>query len=338
MADIDQACRDLSSLVESEKHEDWPVLHVPLHANTFPLAYVYSCLLLIRANQLPAGVSAPTWASSVSAIPATPEDIKKLPLINKLKVPEEWSDKPPRLEPSARFNIFFANKTQITRWERLLTFQPFLFFNYEHKFFLVEDSTSPASYNSVSDWIKALPNTLKKIRIVTDIEAEVGALRNELYTAFAKGNKTPPSEGIQVVRSNERSPYDVFQWTFADGPSKEIARVLFFGTPLCETLKSKSNYRAITCAFEPVPTYLCIHASDPAEAYCPVWPIYKFFTQLGYPNNGSRSGLADLTEIATGFRRCMETRLPIEEPNFPAQFKESISNHCILVDKADLFK
>jgi hypothetical protein len=254
---------------------------------------------------------------------------------------EEWGDKPPSIVRDARFNIFFANETQIRRWRSLLTFKPFLFFNYTHKFFIVEDSGSKVEVE-IDVWVQNLPNKVETIRIVTDIEAEAGMLRNKLYIAFAEKNKTPPREGIQIALSNKRSPLDVFRWTFVDGPSQKIARVFFFGTPLCETLKDKTGYKEVTCdKLDAVPTYLCIHASDPAEAYCPVWPIYEFFEQLGYPTTAgsSPSSLVDLTEVATGFRRCMETRLPeIDGAKFNEHFKKSILDHCVLVDKASLFR
>lgn len=148
---------------------------------------------------------------------------------------EEWSEKPPRIVRDARFNIFLANEEQIKRWKSLLTFQPFLVFEYEHKFFLVEDNTaSPVSYTDLNDWVAKMPSTpsiVENIRIVTDIEAEACAFRNELYIAFAKSNRTPPSEGVQIASSKERSPHNVFEWTFRDGPSKKIKRVFFFGTP-----------------------------------------------------------------------------------------------------------
>lgn len=71
-----------------------------------------------------------------------------------------------------------------------------------------------------------------------------------------------------------------------------------------------------------------------------MWPIYKFFKELGYPKVGSsHSALVDLTDIAAGFRRCMETRLPgIKEVEFKNQFERSISKHCSLVDETELFK
>lgn len=65
MVAIVDACNELSALVESSDYKDWPVLHVPLHANTFPLAYVYSCLLLNRGDKTPvAGGGNPSSSSN----------------------------------------------------------------------------------------------------------------------------------------------------------------------------------------------------------------------------------------------------------------------------------
>lgn len=344
MASIKQACKELLPLVEKEDHKHWPVLHVPLHANTFPLAYVYSCVLLIRAHQLPVA-SAPSWAKAVKPIPATTpekiEEIKKLPLIKSKIRTEEWTDKPPELDRSASFNIFFANDKQIDLWHTRLGFQYFPIFNYMHKFFLVEDSTT-LTYKTVRDWVQNLTGSLDQLRIVTDIEAEAGRLRAAIHLAFAELNKRPPA--VEIARAFERSPHDVFQWTFVDDGAKKIARVFFFGTPLCQILQAKKDrankdrYKTVTYDKEVVPTYLCIHASNPAEAYYPVWPFYKFFEELGYPLGGTPT-LVDLNTVADAFRRCMETRLPgLNEQDFETHFSKSIETHCSLVERGNVFK
>jgi hypothetical protein len=340
---LESATKALMPLLDSRDPVNWPVLHIPMHANTFPLAYIYSSLLLSRVGKA-CKSNTPTWIDTVVSATSSWIDhpfkysqaIKDHILEEKI-LDKDWGNDPPKLDRDALFNLFFANKEQIDdpNWKYLGSFYAFHIFNYSHQFFLGDGS--PGSDTELDEWIKCVEDNTE-IRIITDIKAQAGLLHSHVLKALLKSSKN--FEKISIALSSSRKPTDVLHWTFVDKKQPTLKRIFLFGTPLCEILKSKYQVIPYTTTSEAkdIPTYLCIVSSNPSHGSLPASPIYEFFKSLKY-NEKYKNLTSDgsFEDIATAFRQCVETNLPDIPGTFIDDFNRSISVHCKLASRDKFF-
>lgn len=344
----------LMPLLSSPAPKDWPVLHVPMHANTFPLTYIYSLLLLLRVDEPPYNdIDFPAWWDRAITIqdywkenvPDKEKKVIKDHILESKILCQDWGDDPPKLDYTSKFNLFFANKSQVERWCRLVgKIHLFMIFNYLHEFVLVDNENKSGSLVPIEDWDHWL-NELSdetEIRIITDIEAQALLLHDFLQQKISTKNKRCAK--INIVSSTNRTPRDVMHWTFVDKKGGKVKRVFLLGTPLCEILKYKRNDKSenVYTALEykaNVKTFFCIVPSQPSPGSLPAYPIYEFFKSLKYnvPYAAAHTSDGSFDNIATAFRQCIETNLPDIPGSFKEDFNRSISKHCKLALSMKLF-
>lgn len=184
----------LSDLLEicGSEERDIPVMYVPFHANTFPLAHGYYEALKKLFK--------PEW------------------LIEQKIRSEDWKNEMPRLDRSAYYNVFFANEDQKNRWKQKETFHYAKIFEYTHKFVLVNTPVLTSLYKSVANAIgidtlclKLITASFKELRIVSDIIPEAEKLRKDIVKEISKA-PTPSViqiKRISIVDAKARSLIDV---------------------------------------------------------------------------------------------------------------------------------
>ena len=297
----------LDDLIEGDDWQKWPVLHTPIFANTFPLAYKYAETLVERTK-------ATDWNGPNAEV-----------LIKaKIRI-DEWDLKPPMFDHRASHNIFFANRKQKERFSKTLDFHERKIFKFAFKSFFVrsvlrsetprvvpfetwlenleikikkfDDSkkklASAATKTSKLETIKKLILEKKSTResesdeffelvLTTDVRTEAEDFRVVLVKAFIESNI---DVRLRIVKYGDQPLEDSVLEDIDESREAARERIFFVGLPLLSAFEKTCGFLAVCTppALETFDTWLCIHASEPDRSWAPVSAILAFFEWLKYP-------------------------------------------------------
>ena len=338
----------LGDLIEGDDWQKWPVLHTPIFANTFPLAYWYAETLVKRTK-------ATDWNGPNAEV-----------LIKaKIRI-DEWDLKPPMFDHRASHNIFFANRKQKERFSKTLDFHERKIFKFAFKSFFVRSvlRSEPPRVMPFETWLENLQIKIKKfddskklilkkkstresesdeffeLVLTTDVRTEAEDFRVVLVNALIKSNI---DVRLSIVKYGDQPLEDSVLEDIDSDREAARERIFFVGLPLLSAFEKTCGFLAVCTppALETFDTWLCIHASEPDRSWAPVSRILAFFKLRNYPIHGG--GKVTSSEMPVDVSsECIDAffkvnREPLrflgesKKQDVVSLFNRGIGEHCKLV-------
>lgn len=306
--------------------ENWPVLHIPIYANVFTLAFCYYDAInrtLIDPN------------SKLTGLKELVEEVAQDFLI-----PHEHWGEFPECDDKRKHHIFVADQNQVDRWRKHRRFWAGSVFNYKHNFVLVKCSTTLPNPNINWDDLLSFLKDQEHILIVSDLAAEADRLRETIIRKVCEcyGAEQNQIKSIEITSPDKRKLQEVLA-TYALGKSQSC-RLLLFGTPYCDLLKDSGTYTTVTYDSDEIPTYVCWLSSSTSEPVPHLRAFYDFFRELfdnGRPLHTSFTAATvdignEFHKVARAFQRLAEVkgrilRVGIDSQSFTKHFCSCV-DHC----------
>jgi len=324
MSDIQSLTEMLKKLVPlptstdpmADVREQWPVLHIPLFANVFPLAYCYFQALKEQVDEFnrtpPTATTAPSAASKLDF-----NAIRR-----RFLTLQEWGKGQPIFDKDrgedVRNHIFIADERQKARWGLTTGFWVTKIFDYDHLFLLITKKNSeihsPGSRSRATlDW-KGLINRLalaERATIVTDILPEAEAVKDVLLQGVA-GKPTIKLNSLDIIDCRKRDFHDVLD---RYGPSAargqqgcvdEECRILLFGTPSANALKARNKHFVVNIgnSVPKVKSYVCWRSTDYRAPLLYLRVLSDFFRALKDLKTSKQASI----NVSRAFHRIAESR------------------------------
>jgi len=279
--------------------ENWPVLHIPLFANVFPLAYCYFIAL----------------TNSVSRISALTAEFAQR---NFLKI-QDWNRDSLTFDESFRNHVFIADERQKEQWQRTRRFWAAKIFSYEHGYLLVKPRQNNYAKLSWDKFVAYLAEH-SAATIVTDIRPEAEALKTVLQRAVT-AQASHRLIDLDVSIRKERDFHEILHHNIFP-TTGDAVRVFLFGTPNCTILQEQlddGKFGEVELppggAVKSVASYICWRSSDHRAALSYSRTFRKFFEDLMALTRDAMTKDEHGKRIAKSFYRVASPRGELTEIN-----------------------